>query len=140
MSKSVGNCNEYVGVVRIVNSYAAIHVKGTQKQLISERAETDLKTAQSTAQSFAAVKNVALYKGLLDLQKPIISVYKHNAAWYPAEFHSDKITLLKFLGPLPLGGSQQDAIYYGKNIALDRGVDFMPSIGLSITGSDKSTG
>ncbi len=94
--------------------------------------EGDIKTASVIAQTFAKMHHIRFHDELLDLINPILTIFKHESNWYPAEIHCDRITLLQHLDPAPLGGNQQQAINMAKAIALSRRADFLPSIGISL--------
>lgn len=123
---------EFACVIRLANCYAATHVNGRKKAFISKHPEVDIKVAQVAAKAFAETHKIAYENQLQDLSQPIITVIKHEERWFPAELHSDKLTLLKNLGPLDLGGNQHEAINMANVIAMSRGADSIPSIGISL--------
>lgn len=124
---------ELTCVLRLMNCYAALHVKGDTKIFISERPEQDLKVAQATAKIFAEARGIPYDSKLNVTNQPLITVIKQEEKWYPAELYPDKVSLLiSYLGT-NLGSSQQNAITLATAIALDRGTDCIPSIGISLS-------
>lgn len=125
---------EYVGIVRLVNCYIATHFRPEEKCFISEHPETDIKVAQATAILFAKTHNIPYDSDLREPDRPIITVLKREKKWFPAELHTNKITLLTNLGELNLGGKKQQAINMANVIAISKDADFIPSIGISLKG------
>jgi hypothetical protein len=114
-------------VVELVNCFIATHVNGQNKAFISKHPETDIKVAQATAKLFAKDNNISYDSVLRHPDQPILTVLKHKGEWTPAELHVDKITLLKgFMG------NQKEAIAMANAIAMERGADSIPSIGISL--------
>lgn len=125
-----------MGVIRLANRYMATHVQGMKKAYVSKHLETDIKAAQATAKLFAETNSIPYDNTLLETNQPIITVLKHGQDWLPAELHADKVTLLTSFGPLNLGGSQQEAINLADVIALSRGLEHIPSIGIFLENSE----
>ena len=123
---------EFVGVIRLVNCYIATHVQGETKAFVSKHPETDIKVARATAKLFAETNSIPYDSTLKELNQPIITVIKSGEDWFPAELHADKVTLLTKFGSMDLGGSQQEATNIANVIALSRGQDCIPSIGISL--------
>jgi len=124
---------EFVGVIRLVNCFAAVHVTNEHKKFISKHLELELRVAQAAAESFAATHNIHYDGDLKDLDKPLITVVKHMESWFPAELHPDGISMLEYLGKANLGSPEQEsAINLANAIALSRGGDCLPEIGISL--------
>jgi hypothetical protein len=133
MSTPIKN-TEYTGVLRLVNCYAAFHVKGNTKQFLSDHPEIDFRIAFKTAEIFANMHHIPFGSSdIFNLQKPIITILKHDCLWYPTELHSDKMTLLTNWETLNLSGTQEQVMKLAKQIADARNCDFVPSIGISLS-------
>lgn len=122
----------YTAVVQIVNSFAAVHVEGSEKRFISTHAESDIAVAQAAARVFAQSHHIPFHHQVLNLTKPIITVYKYNSNWYPAEFHSNKIRLITGIATVDFSGTQQQAINLARAVALSKSAPFIPSMGISL--------
>lgn len=126
------NSAEYTCVLRLVNHFLAVHVKGQNKTFISKHPERDFKVAQLAALTFANSHNIPVDLVLKDPHPALLTVLKHGNNWYPAEIHADKLLLLERLGKVELGATQSEAIKLAKVIALSRNADCIPSIGISM--------
>lgn len=124
---------EFVCVVRLGNHYAAVHSKKTEKEFISNHPEKDISIAQATAKAFAKEQKIPFDGRLKDLDKPIITILKQNEKWFPAELRPDKILLITGLAGINLGDSKKEATNLAQAIALSRGTDCIPSIGISLS-------
>lgn len=127
-------------VFKLGGHYLAAHYVGSSIRAVSEHPESVLETAQATARSFALAQNIPYDEDLKKFNKPIITVIKSEelgGEWFPAKISSNKIKLLTAFGPVPLGGSRQEATNMAKVIALSLGTDCIPSIGISLTPPEK---
>ena len=76
---------------------------------------------------------IAYIDKLFDLEQPIITVYKKDQKWFPVEVYPYKYTMLMSFGEDSLGyDDSDDAVKMAEAIALIKGTDCIPSIGLSI--------
>lgn len=119
---------EYTGVFKLVNSYIPVHVNEGATSFLSNNPVIDLKIAQAVAQKFAEMNDIPYHGNLLERNDPIISVVQHESTWYPAELHPDKISLLMFLGPMPLGGTVEEAQNLARVIALSKQTACLPNM------------
>lgn len=125
---------EFVGVIKLANFYIATHIQGNNKAFVSKHPETDIKVAQATAKLFAETNGIPYDNTFRGPNQPIITVLKHGQDWFPAMLHANKVTLFTSFGPLKLGGNQQEATNIANVIALSRGTDCIPSIGIFLDG------
>ena len=91
-----------------------------------------MKAAQAAAQLFAKNNNIHYDDTLRELTTPVITVFKREKIWFPAELSPDKVRFLTKFEEMDLGGSQQEAIETAKLIALTHKVTFIPNIGISL--------
>jgi hypothetical protein len=131
-----GRPTEFVGVVRFVNHYLALHFQGNKKIFVSKHAESDIKVAQLTAKTFAEQRHLPYNGTPMTPDRPLITVWKEGSSWYPAALYADEGVLLKKFGHLDLGGSSQQAIAIAQEIAANENTDCIPSIGLSVQKGD----
>ena len=129
-SETRGPASEYVCVMLLVNYFIATHVKGENTTIISSQPETDIRMARIAGIRFARSQGIHYEAALKQLSQPMITVIKHGSDWFPAELHPHKVALLTKLGALNLGGSQERAIDFAKEIALHRESVCVPSIGI----------
>lgn len=133
MPKTAGSQGaEFVGVVCYAKHYIAVHVQETQKRFVSKHPEIDIRIAQTTAIQFAASHDIPYSMTLLEADRPIISVVKEGDQWFPATINATSIKMLTAFGPLPLGGTQEQAINMAKAIAISQQTDFLPQIGITM--------
>jgi hypothetical protein len=126
--------DEYAGVIKIANYYAAMYVKGDNKKILSKQPETDLKIAQKSAETFAKENNISFFfESFILLDNPPITVYKHNGNWYPAELYPDRISIFTHLETQSLGGPEHRVHAAAKKIAWTKKADFFPKIGRTLS-------
>src|SRR5215203_4352517 len=94
-ASSVRFGQEYACVIKLINCYAAMHIKNEQKSFISQRLENDLKITEFAARAFADQKQIPFLEGLFEPTQPILTIIKGKSKWYPAEMYPDNITFLR---------------------------------------------
>ena len=129
---NITSSNQFTGVLRLVDHWLAVHVQGSCKACISKHPEEDIKVAQVAAKTFADSHHIPYEENILEMDRPLMTVLKIDADWYPAEFHPDKISLLTHYGNVKLGGTQSEAINMAQAIASRKKRDCIPSIGISM--------
>lgn len=122
----MSSSTEVVGVVKIVNSYAVALIDSKKSTFVS-KAYADEKIAQAAAMQFALLNHLGYQPKLIEMTKPLLTVMKQGDIWYPAEFHSDRISLLK-----EFGGTKEEAIRIAAHIAMIQGTICHPLAGISL--------
>ncbi len=119
---------DYVSVIMLAGHWFPIHTKESL-QFISKKPEKDLEVAQLAAKKFALDHQLTFDKEPCKLDKPIITVFKSNAIWYPARICDKAVYPLLRWGNMYLGGTQEKAIQLAKAIATAEQTICVPFLG-----------
>lgn len=130
----------YTGIVQLANFYMAIHVEKGIKTIISGKMEKDARIAEVAAQSFALRNHIPYHCGLLQFNKPLITVVKDGSEWFPAALYPNKVFLMtEYICredpscSMSLRGTQEDAIVTAKAISRVEETEFNSSIGIALS-------
>lgn len=136
MSSPASSVQNFTGVVMLVNTWVPVHVNGREKTFIGNPS-LDIKIALAAAKTFAEQNKIPFIALPLKADRPLITIWKHDSKWYPAECHPNKLTLLQKFLDIDLSGTQEDATHWAKIIALTKNADFLPIIGISVDKENK---
>jgi hypothetical protein len=136
MSSPSSSVQNFTGVVMLVNTWVPVHVNGNKKKFIGNPS-LDIKIAQVVAKTFAEQNQIQFVPEPLNADRPLITIWKHDSKWYPAECHPRKLTLLQKFCDLDLGGTQEEAAHWADIIAISKNADFLPIIGISVDQAEK---
>ncbi len=121
-----------VALLKLANHYLVVRTEPSGSCKVLSKQPVELRVAQVALRTFAEQLNLPVITTIGTMSKPIMTVIKRGEQWYPTELHSDRVTQLTHFGPMPLGGTEEQATCIAAVIALSRQSDFQPNWGKAI--------
>ncbi len=118
--------SEYAGVVKIANRYWAAHFSDCGKKYISREA-CDLKAAQRTAAIFSMNKQIKYKPEPVDLERPIVTIFKNGFICYPIQINADSVQCF-----IDLSGVFKDVLAIAQKFAYENNYDCVPLLDIKI--------